>query len=127
MNRDKKNNCYKTQSFRVLLADFFIDHHRLSEYILAINHRLVLSTVRRFWHVVVNSSERGQNFMMGRSQVVRHRFLVSCIVGSNPTAPAKILLLHFYRYLSINQNLMYYECTRLILHLRIFSVNNIHG
>ena len=25
---------------------------------------------------------------MGRGQVVRHRFLVSCIVGSNPTAPA---------------------------------------
>ena len=26
--------------------------------------------------------------MLGRGQVVRHRFLVSCIVGSNPTAPA---------------------------------------
>ena len=25
---------------------------------------------------------------LGRGQVVRHRFLVSCIVGSNPTAPA---------------------------------------
>ena len=27
-------------------------------------------------------------FGLGRSQVVRHRFLVSCTVGSNPTAPA---------------------------------------
>ena len=26
--------------------------------------------------------------ILGRGQVVRHRFLVSCIVGSNPTAPA---------------------------------------
>ena len=25
---------------------------------------------------------------MGRSQVVRHRVLISCTVGSNPTAPA---------------------------------------
>ena len=89
MNRGRKNNCYKTLKFGVLLADFFIDHHRLSEYILAINNRMVLSTVFGFWHEVVNSSKRGQNFMMGRSQVVRHRFLVSCIVGSNPTAPAK--------------------------------------
>ena len=29
---------------------------------------------------------------LGRSQVVRHRFLVSCIVGSNPTAPARVNL-----------------------------------
>ncbi len=28
---------------------------------------------------------------LGRGQVVRHRFLVSCIVGSNPTAPANHL------------------------------------
>ena len=27
---------------------------------------------------------------LGRSQVVRHRFLVPCIVGSNPTAPANL-------------------------------------
>ena len=26
--------------------------------------------------------------LLGRSQVVRQRFLVSCTVGSNPTAPA---------------------------------------
>ncbi len=26
---------------------------------------------------------------LGCGQVVRHRFLVSCIVGSNPTTPAK--------------------------------------
>ena len=29
-----------------------------------------------------------QKIELGRGQVVRHRFLVSCIVGSNPTAPA---------------------------------------
>ena len=33
---------------------------------------------------------------LGRSQVVRQRFLVSCTVGSNPTAPA-IFLDHSFR------------------------------
>ena len=28
--------------------------------------------------------------ILGRSQVVRHRVLISCTVGSNPTAPAII-------------------------------------
>ena len=32
---------------------------------------------------------------MGRSQVVRHRVLISCTVGSNPTAPA-IHIIHWF-------------------------------
>ncbi len=31
--------------------------------------------------------------MLGRSQVVRQRFLVPCTVGSNPTAPATMAVM----------------------------------
>ena len=39
-----------------------------------------------------------QAVLMGRSQVVRQRFLVPCTVGSNPTAPAR----HLFRYICQN-------------------------
>ena len=45
MNSGKKNNPYRAFLCGMILADFFIDQHKLSGYILATNNQLSLSEV----------------------------------------------------------------------------------
>ena len=67
----------KAVSFYTLLLIFLIDPLALGRYSLA------QSAMKK------SPTSHLDRLILGRGQVVRHRFLVSCIVGSNPTAPAK--------------------------------------
>ena len=47
VSASRKDNCYKALLYKVLFANFFVDHHRLSG-IVKIDHQLALSATKQF-------------------------------------------------------------------------------